>query len=198
MSRKKIKPILQPDEFTCGPITVKHALQVLGKKKSVKSLIKLCKTTNNGTSTKNIIRAFTSLGFFVLAIEHANLKHIQNILRNKPNQIRVGLVTYLYDTKENDLPHPESGHWAMVQSYSARNGRIILLDSYTAQKKSYPWESFRKHWKDYDTRRKLQPDGSMKKKNVWQHQLLLIVAQSQESLPKFSVTTQKIFKPSGY
>lgn len=196
MGRSYVIPVLQPDDVTCGPTAVKHALEIFGKRKSVKALRDLCGTNTNGTSTNNIIKAFTKLGFPVLAVEKANLKHLQSALKHKPTQKRAALVTYLYDLNDNEKPHPESGHWAVVASYSASNGRVILLDSAIAGKKSYAWQDFRKRWKDYDLQRKTNGDGSVKLKRKWQHQLLLVIATDPEHLPKFKIKTQKQYLPN--
>jgi ABC-type bacteriocin/lantibiotic exporter with double-glycine peptidase domain len=189
-------PIQQPNDFTCGPAAMKHALEIFGKKRSIKTLAQVCRTNGNGTSTKNIIRGFRKMGFFVLSIEKATLKHLQSALKYTPNQKRAVLVTYLYDLRENETPHPESGHWAMVASYSSRSGRIIVLDSASAAKKSYSWQEFRKRWKDYDLTRKTHADGSIALKKKWQKQLLLIIAKEKGHLPKFSIKTQKAYLPS--
>jgi len=196
MGRSHITPIQQPDDVSCGPAAMKHALQMFGEKRSIRTLAELCRTNGNGTSTKNIIRGFRKMGFAVLSIEKATLKHLQSALKYKPNQKRAALVTYLYDLNDNEKPHPESGHWAMVASYSSRNGRIILLDSASGEKKSYSWQEFRKRWKDYDLMRKTKADGSIELKKRWQKQLLLIIAKQKKHLPKFSIKTQKTYLPS--
>jgi len=196
MGRSYVIPVQQPDDFTCGPTAVKHALEIFGKRKSVKMLSELCKTNYNGTSTKNIIGAFTKLGFPVLAVEKASLRHLQSALKHKPNQERAALVTYLYDLNENEKPHPDSGHWAVVAAYSSSNGRIVLMDSATAGKKSYGWQEFRKRWKDYDFLRKTRTDGSIQLRKKWQHQLLIVVAKHPDHLPKFSIKTQKKYLPN--
>lgn len=198
MGRSHITPIQQPDDTTCGPAALKLALAVLGKRRSLSSLIKLCKTTRNGTSTKHMIAAVNKLGLPVLIVEYATLHHLQSVLRYSPNEPRAVLVSYLYDLDEQDKPHPESGHWAVVSSYSARNSRIVLLDSASGKKKSYPWKEFRDRWMDYDLKRKKIKQGEKQFKLVrrWQQQLMMVIAKEDSVLPKFKIATAKLFLPS--
>lgn len=197
MGRSHVYPIHQPDSTTCGPSAIKLALEVLGKRKSLGSLIDLCHTTRNGTSTKHMIQALNKLGYTVLAIEYGTLRHIQSALRYPPNQPRAILVDYLYDLDDSDKPHLESGHWAVVSTYSARNSRIVLLDSYTGKKKSYAWKEFRKQWMDYDLKRqKLKKRGrKFQLVRKWQQQLMMVIARSEKNLPKFKIATAKLFAP---
>lgn len=195
MGRSHAIPIQQPDDTTCGPAALKLALTILGKRRSLSSLIALCKTTRNGTSTKNMITAVNKLGLPALVVEYATLHHLQSVLKYSPNEPRAVLVSYLYDLDEKDEPHPESGHWAVVSSYSARNSRIVLLDSASGKKKSYPWKEFRDRWMDYDLKRRKIKKGKKEFKLVrrWQEQLMMVVAKDQENLPKFKISTAKLF-----
>lgn len=198
MGRSHITPILQPDDTTCGPSALKLALEILGKRKSLSALIELCNTNRNGTSTKHLIGAINALGFPVLAVEYATLTHLQSALKYPPNEPRAILVSYLYDLDERQEPHPDSGHWAVVSSYSAREGRITMLDSASGKKKSYPWKEFRDRWMDFDLKRKKIKKGRKAFKLVrrWQEQLLLILAKDEKSLPKFTIQTAKYFLPA--
>lgn len=195
MGRKRIAPIQQPDNTTCGPSALKLALEIFGKKRAWSTLVELCKTTRNGTSTKHMIRAANMLGFSVLVVEYATLHHLQSALRYPHNQPRAVLVSYLYDLDEKERPHPESGHWAVVSSYSARRSRIILLDSSTGKKKSYQWEQFRNRWMDYDLKRQRvrQRGRQFRLVRKWQQQLLMVMAQDVMSLPKFNISTARVF-----
>jgi ABC-type bacteriocin/lantibiotic exporter with double-glycine peptidase domain len=198
MGRSHVAPIQQPNDQTCGPAATKIALEILGIKKSVKNLTKLCHTNSNGTSTKNIIAAINRLGLPVLAVEYASLRHIRSALTNKPHKIRAGMVSYLYDNKDEqtlDTPHPDSGHWATLASYDSSRSRIVLFDSSKAQKKSYLWKQFRERWTDYDLKRRNKRDGSFRLVRKWQPQLLLITAQDKKDLPKFTIATAKLFLP---
>ncbi|MBI3955773.1 C39 family peptidase [Candidatus Gottesmanbacteria bacterium] len=197
MGRTHVTPIRQPDDTTCGPAALKSALAILGKRKSLDSLIELCKTNRNGTSTKNMVAAITKLGFGTLVVEFATLHHLQGALKYSPNAPRAVLVSYLYDLDAKEHPHPDSGHWAVVTSYSARNSRIVLLDSASGKKKSYPWKEFRDRWMDYDLKRKKIKKGMKEFKLVrrWQEQLLMVIAKDETNLPKFKTTTAKLFLP---
>lgn len=195
MGRSHVKPIQQPDDTTCGPAALKHALAIFGHRKSLASLMELCDTNRNGTSTKNMILAANKLGFSVLVVQYATLSHLQSALKYNPNQVRAVLVSYLYDLDEKDRPHPESGHWAVVSSYRPSTSRIVLLDSASAKKKSYDWADFRERWMDFDLKRKRVGAGGNHFKLVrrWQQQLLLVLAKNPDDLPKFRIPTQKIF-----
>lgn len=192
MGRSHITTTLQPDNISCGPASIKHALEILGKRKSVSSLAKLCKTTKNGTGDKKIIRAFNTLGFSVLTIERATLRHLITSLRYQPSRPRAVMVNYLYSLENNeDEPWYESGHWATVSSFSAADNKIILFDSYTGTKKSYRWHDFRKRWMDYDIKRKKTSARSKKLKTYrkWCKQFLLVVSSDPSHLPKFRYAT---------
>lgn len=195
MGRSHAIPIQQPDDTTCGPSALKSALAILGKRKSLENLTDLCQTNRNGTSTKNMIAAVNKLGLPVLVVEYATLHHLQSALKYSPNAPRAVLVSYLYDLDEKEDPHPDSGHWAVVSSYSARNSRIVLLDSTTGKKKSYPWKEFRDRWMDYDLkRRKLKKRGrKFRLIRRWQEQLMMVIAKDDKSLPKFKIATAKLF-----
>lgn len=195
MGRSHITPIQQPDDTACGPSALKSALAILGKRKSLSSLIELCKTNRNGTSTKNMIAAVNKLGLPALVVEYATLHHLQGALKYSPNAPRAVLVSYLYDLDEREDPHPESGHWAVVSSFSARRSRIVLLDSASGKKKSYDWQTFRERWMDYDLKRKLLKKNGQKFQLIrkWQQQLMMVIARDQAYLPKFKISTAVLF-----
>ena len=197
MGRSKIIPIQQPDDNTCGPSSLKIALKILGGTKSLPNLINLCKTGKNGTSTQNLIRAANSLGLSVLAVEYATLRHLKSALKYSSNQPRAVMVSYLYDLDKKGKPHPESGHWAVVASYMSDKSRIVLLDSASAQKKSYAWSGFRHRWMDYDLKRRniTQKHRSFQLVRKWQPQLMMILAKNADFLPKFIIKTQKMYIP---
>ena len=197
MGRSHVKTIQQPDDTTCGPAAIKHALGALGIRRSLSFIIKLCKTTRNGTSTWNMIRAMNKLGLHVLAVENATLHHLHSALRNQATGMRAILVSYLYDLDDKYEPHPESGHWAMVSSYLASKSRIVLLDSATGSKKSYDWGDFRSRWIDYDLKRKKVAGEGNHYKLVrrWQTQLMLVIARDKIALPKFRIESASYFVP---
>lgn len=197
MGRSHVKPIQQPDDTTCGPTALKHALAIFGRRKSLRSLMELCGTNRNGTSTKNMIRAANKMAFSVLVVEYATLHHLQSALKYKANQTRAVLVSYLYDLDEKDRPHPDSGHWATVSAYSASKSRIVIFDSANAKKKSYAWSDFRERWMDFDLKRRKVSAHSKHFKLVrsWQQQLLFVMAKRPEDLPNFKIPTSKIFTP---
>lgn len=195
MGRSHAKLIQQPDDTTCGPSALKIALTIFGVKRALSTLIDLCKTNGNGTTTKNLIHAINSLGFSVLAVEYTTLAHLQSALKHNPNFHRAVMVSYLYDLDDRDRPHPDSGHWATVCSYLASKNRIVLLDSATAKHKSYTWQDFRERWYDFDLKRKKITKTGKKFKLVrhWQPQLMLVLARDVKHLPKFTTPTSKVF-----
>ncbi|MBP9814577.1 hypothetical protein KBC80_05335 [Candidatus Woesebacteria bacterium] len=197
MGRSHVKPIQQPDDITCGPVSLKHALSVIGMRKSLDSLIKLCKTSRNGTSTKNIIIAINKLGLSCLVMEYTTLHHLQSALKHRANEQRAVIVSYLYDLDEKFEPHPESGHWAVVASYLAAKSRIVLMDSATGKRKSYDWSDFRARWWDYDYKRKKVSKTSKKFRLIhkWQPQLMIVIAREPESLPYFRIATARVYIP---
>lgn len=197
MGRSHVKPIMQPDDTTCGPASLKHALTVLGMRASMERLITLCKTGRNGTSTKHMIEAANKLGLSVLVVEYATLHHVQSALKYRPKEPCAVIVSYLYDLDDKYKPQPESGHWAVVASYLSSKSRIILLDSSTGKRKSYAWNDFRLRWWDYDfKRKKLKKNGSkFRLVRKWQPQLMLVVARDPESLPYFRTESARVFIP---
>lgn len=197
MGRSHIKPIRQPDDTTCGPASLKHALNVIGMRKSIKTLIALCKTGREGTSTKHMIEAVNKLGLSCLVMEYATLTHLQSALKTRPAEQRAVLVSYLYDLDEKFEPHPESGHWAVVASYLPSKSRIVLLDSASGKRKSYGWSDFRNRWWDYDYKRRKVSKRSRKFTLIhkWQPQLMMVIAREPESLPYFRIATARVFIP---
>ena len=195
MGRSKAQPIRQPDDTTCGPSALKIALSILGLRKALSTLIDLCKTNSNGTSTKNLIHAINSLGFSVLAVEYSTLSHLQSALKYTPSNHRAVMVSYLYDLDEREQPHPDSGHWATVSSYLPSKNKIVLLDSASGKRKSYNWQDFRERWYDFDLKRKKITKTGKKFKLIrhWQPQLMLVIARDVKHLPKFSTPTSKLF-----
>jgi ABC-type bacteriocin/lantibiotic exporter with double-glycine peptidase domain len=198
MGRSHVAPIQQPTNYTCGPAALKTALRIFDIHKSLETLIELCKTTRNGTTTKNLIRAINSFGFSVLAVEYATLTHLQSALKYSPTNVRAVLVSYLYDLDKKNRPHPDSGHWTAVSSYLPSKNRIVLFDSASNTRKSYNWQEFRSRWKDYDWKRKKIGRRGHKFRLIrhWQPQLMLVIAKDIENLPKFTITTSKLFLPS--
>lgn len=194
MGRSHVLPRIQPDDNSCGPAALKHALEVLGKRHAVDTLIKYCKTNRNGTSTKNLVAAINRLGIPAMVVERASLHHMQSALKYSPNHPRAVLVSYLYWI-EDDKPHPDTGHWAMVSRFSASKNRIVLLNSYTGKKISYIWSDFRRRWKDYDLVRKAVniKGRTFRLVKKWQHQPMIIIARTEADLPNFQIATATMY-----
>lgn len=152
MNRTTVLPIKQPNNRTCGPVSVKVALRILGQDRPLTQLISLCQTNSNGTSTDHMIEAIDKLHLEVLSLKKATLRHIKHFLNNMGRPCAI-LVSYLYDLDENGEPNPESGHWAVVRTFDKKRNRIQLLDSVTGKRKSYKWNDFLRRWLGYDLKR---------------------------------------------
>lgn len=184
------------DDPACGAAALKHALAILGKRKSLRSLKEVCKITRNGTSTTSMIRAVNRLGLSTVVVKSATLHHLHSALHYGQNNVRAVLVSYLYDTDKHDRPLPDSGHWATVSSFLASKSRIVLFDSIKGQKKSYLWEEFRDRWIDYDLKRRKVGKRGHRYKIVrhWQPQLMMVIAKEPGDLPQFSIGTAKMYR----
>lgn len=190
MGRTHINTIKQPDENTCGPVSIQHALAIFGQKKSVTSLTRLCRTTSYGTTTNNMIRALRKLKFHVLSVEKATLTHVLSALRTSPNVPRAIIVSYVYDSVASD-----DGHWATVCSYRASQSRIVLFDSYTGKRKSYAWVDFCARWKDYELRKRKITSRTFRFIKKWRQRPMLVVASTSNNLPSFQMRSAKIHTP---
>ena len=195
MGRTKARTYFQPDENTCGPASLKTALEILGVRKSFKSLVELCGTNRNGTPVHRLIKAANQLGLSALCVEWATLRHIQSTLRYSPGP-RAAIVDYLYDHNGNCYEE-ESGHYAAIASYSSRSSRIVLFDSSTGGKKSYLWQEFMDRWYDYDFKRTKTslPARKFRLSKKWNNRLLLVLARDPDHLPKFKTSTARFYLP---
>lgn len=198
MGRSKLSPISQPNDFTCGPASLKIASKILNRRISLKSASLLCRTDHCGTSTDDLIRAARSLGFYVLHLEGANLKHLQACLRSTNTKPKAAIVSYLYDDRIPDSPNENSSHFAVVASYLSRSGRIQLFDSYTGKKTSSSWLKFIKLWYETGLKRRKIAKGSLRYRmiKVKTKRMLIVLARKQEFLPKFTSSVVKLYSPS--
>lgn len=194
----RVKPIRQPNDYTCGPAALKHALAILGITRSLSYLAKICQTNgHNGTSTKHMIRAVNKLGLSVLVHEGTTLAHVRGALRFKPSKPRAVMVSYLYYKDADGVAHPESGHWATVASYKPSVARIVLLDSYAGTRTSYRWQEFRTRWIDFDLKRRAVSNGETSFRLIrhWQRQLMLVIAPKRQFLPLYKNPKAKLYVP---
>ncbi len=197
MVRSKLTPIFQPNDFTCGPASVKIAAKILGRKISFKTASLLCRTDHTGTSTDNLIQALRNLGFYALYLEEANLKHVQAGLRSTSSRPKAVIVSYLYDHLAPGSPDENSGHFAVVSSYSSRNGRIHLFDSYTGKKTSTAWLKFIRTWYEIGLRRRRIIKGSRKYRMIRAKTkgILILIAREKDQLPKFRTAKVHLYLP---
>ena len=194
MGRSKAKPQSQPDDSSCGPAALKTALEIIGIRKSLKTLTKLCRTNSKGTTLPNLIQAANKSGANVLTVEWATLRHLQSVLKPNPTQPLSAMVDYFY-WKDGDEPDEDTGHYATVASYSARLSKIVVFDSYTGKKKSYLWTDFLDRWYGFDKKRRRISDRGKKFRlsKKWHNRLLLILAREPEFLPTFTTPSTKLF-----
>ncbi len=156
MPRSRAKPVKQPNDYTCGPVSLKMALKLMGKRSNLQALIRLCKTTRNGTSTPNFLRAIKKLNIHAVLLEKATKRHITNVLKTPRSGVRVAIVSYMYDTK-GGVVDINSEHFAVVASLSGTHNTITVFDSYKGKKISYRWSDFLKRWLDYDVVKRSNP-----------------------------------------
>lgn len=195
MSRSKTKTFIQPNDFSCGPASLKTALRTLDMQVSYRTLFTLCKTTKNGTSVSNMIKAVNRLGLTAMTVQDSTLTQLQSALKTKSGQKRAVIVDYLYLGEE---PEEETGHFATVAGFSARTSRIVLFDSYSGTKKSYLWTDFLDQWYGYEYKR-VKNKLSAKYKSLykkWQNRHMIILVKSVHDLPKFRSPGVKIYRPS--
>lgn len=187
----------QPDEYTCGPVSLKIALSILGIKKSIASLIKLCQTTTQGTTTAKMIQAVRKLGLYVMVVDRATLRHIQSGLKFQPSRPRALIVSYLYYMEYNNSKDMEYEHWATVASYLSHKNRLVLFDSYSVQKKSYSWTDFRQRWIGYELKRIKHNGGDSEFKYIRRRkpQQLLIITRNADDMPKFKPKNSLLYYP---
>ncbi|OGG01857.1 hypothetical protein A2Z33_01235 [Candidatus Gottesmanbacteria bacterium RBG_16_52_11] len=179
MGRSRIKPVLQPDDVSCGPATVKHVMAVFNRRRSISSLSRLCRTNGNGTNTKNMIRALRRLGFYVSVRESATLSDVKRALR-RDSRKQAAIVSYLAEDRPDRTPDPDSGHWGMVAGFSPKRQRISILDSSVGARRTYRWDNFRQRWYDYDLKRNRSHARSprFRVRRQWQPHLLMVASQS--------------------
>jgi ABC-type bacteriocin/lantibiotic exporter with double-glycine peptidase domain len=192
MSRSKAKIHPQPDDYTCGPASLKTALEILGVKSSLKNLIRLCRTNKNGTKVIHLVKAANKLGVSALVLEWATLRHLQSALKNTSTKPKSVIVDYLYKDEE---PHYETGHYAAVASFSASVGRIQLFDSISNTKKTYAWKDFLDRWYDYEKKWTHVNHHRQKFRltRKWSNRLMIILTKDPKFLPKFKISSQKIY-----
>jgi len=191
MSRTKVKPIAQPDETSCGPTSLKLALNMLGIERSLSTLIRLCRTGKNGTSLQNLARAAAKCGTYALVLQNASLKHLTSSLKYPTSKPRAVIVNYLYRQTHHKILHEDSGHYSPVAGYSLSKNKIYLLDPYSAQKKSFAWKDFSLRW--YDTSPKKYSTGAIHK--IILNRPMIILARDPDFLPKFKLLYQNVYFP---
>lgn len=194
MMRSRLLAIKQPDEDSCGPAALKMACTLLGKRTSFMTLMKLCQTNKNGTTTRNMIHAIKKLRLPAVVTQKTTLHHLLSALKSKATQKRAIIVSYLYAMDDGNNPRPDSGHWAVVSSYKPSTSRIVLFDSYTGGKTSYDWSEFRTRWIDETLkRRKMGKRGNtFKLIRKPEKQLMIVVSTDVANLPKFRISTAKL------
>jgi ABC-type bacteriocin/lantibiotic exporter with double-glycine peptidase domain len=191
MGRSKAKPIPQPDELTCGPTSLKMALEMLGIDRSLKSVIKLCRTNHKGTTIPNLARAAAKCGTYALTLQDATLRHLVSALKYPRAEPRAVIINYISRQTQNHTLHEDSGHYSTVLSYSAAKKRIYLLDPYTAQVRSFTWKNFLSRWFDMDYKK----NSTGARRRVYTNRAMIIVAKKADYLPDFKLLNQSVYFP---
>src|SRR5678815_200929 len=129
----------QPNEWTCGPFALKHALLALGRMVDVKQLASTAKTHWwSGTDEIQLARAAREFECD-LVLER----------RRDPEQARKLLVTYLREQTPVLLCVDEWTHWITV--LRAEGSRFVIVDSNDDPLLSlYTWPQLRNWWKYHD------------------------------------------------
>ena len=130
----------QPNEWTCGPFALKHALLALGRMVDVKQLATTAKTHWwSGTDEIQLARAAREFECD-LVLER----------RSDDEQARKLLVSYLREGTPVLLCVDEWTHWITV--VRAEGARFVVVDSNDKQVLSVKtWPQLRKLWRYHDT-----------------------------------------------
>ncbi|HEY5928093.1 MAG TPA: hypothetical protein VIV11_40680, partial [Kofleriaceae bacterium] len=130
----------QPNEWTCGPFALKHALLALGRMVDVKQLASTARTHWwSGTDEIQLARAAREFECD-LVLER----------RRDPEQARKLLVTYLREQTPVLLCVDEWTHWITV--LRAEGPRFVIVDSNDDPLLSLrTWPQLRTWWKYHDT-----------------------------------------------
>lgn len=67
-------------QYSCAAASLSNVLRIYGKKYSEKTIRKLANTTKQGTSEEDMVKAITTLGFSVSAVEKTSYKECWNWL----------------------------------------------------------------------------------------------------------------------
>ncbi|MBI5064796.1 C39 family peptidase [Candidatus Woesearchaeota archaeon] len=130
----KLKPHIQELKDSCGPACLKIILDYYGIKKSEKSLIKLCKTTKEGTSIENLVKAAKKFSLSVFIKKNASIEDLKKHFHQK---IPVIVDWFLED----------DGHYAIVAKIDKRN--IYLQDPSMGKIRKISLKKFNRIWFDF-------------------------------------------------
>lgn len=130
----KVKPHFQEKNDTCGPACLKIILDFYGIKKSEKSLVKLCKTTKEGTKANDLIKAakkFKLSGFI------KDNSRIEDLKENLHQKIPVIVDWFLED----------DGHYSIVAKMDKKH--IFLQDPSIGKIRKIKLSKFNRIWFDF-------------------------------------------------
>ncbi len=136
---KKINPhkliqYEQKGKDSCGPACLKIILAFYGIRKSEKNLEKLCKTTNNGTTIKNLIKAARKFELVGDVKEYSSIEYLKKNIKQK-------IPTIVDWFLEDD------GHYSVVAGIDDKN--IYLQDPSIGKIRKVELQKFKRIWFDF-------------------------------------------------
>jgi hypothetical protein len=130
----------QPNDFTCGPFALKHALIALGKLVDENRLARLAGTHWwSGTDELRLARA-----------ANANDCDLDLVRRTSPDKARRTLTAYLRRRIPVLLCVDDWGHWITVVRHES-SGFVVLDSNLDPVLNVLTWDQLRRRWRYLDT-----------------------------------------------
>jgi predicted double-glycine peptidase len=142
-----VPPKPQEESSSCGAGALRSVLHYFGINKTEEEIRKVAKTNEEGTRTKNLIKAARHFGLETKAKYNMDEQDLKDWLDEKKPVIVCfqawGHKKY-YKTKE-------SGHYAVVIGYDEDNVYFQDPNIKTKSRGHLPWKEFVKRWHDKDS-----------------------------------------------
>lgn len=120
---------------SCGPACLRMVFSHLGIQYSEEKLIRLCKTTANGTSHEHLLDEIKREGLSFEAKSHGTIKQLVMYIDNGYPVI----INYCE-------PFSDEGHYAVVSGYDAKEELLILADPCNGNDFCIFWDEFISRW----------------------------------------------------
>src|SRR3989344_9024424 len=146
-------PFQQGYDGSCGPASLKIALESLGRKKTEKELRKLCRVGKGGIELEDLLKVAKKFKLKGFIKKNSDIKEIRNYLRKK-YEIIVGWF------------HESDGHYSVVSHIDKEN--IYLQDPELGHLRAMRIELFKRIWFDF-------PGDFIKTKNDLQLRKMLVL-----------------------